>query len=185
MKNINIAIAVVFLIALVGSILTLMFEEAEAPTEVACNTEARICPDGTTVGRTAPNCEFAPCPQPPIPDDLQAHIDSKKNLIVLESPTPGSIVTSPITITGKARGYWYFEASFPITIVNWNGLIIGEGIAQAQGDWMTEDFVPFSATLTYDFPEDTPYRRGAIILQKDNPSGLPENDDALEVPIEF
>lgn len=29
---------------------------------VACTTEARICPDGSAVGRTGPNCEFAPCP---------------------------------------------------------------------------------------------------------------------------
>lgn len=29
---------------------------------VACTLEARICPDGTAVGRTGPNCEFAACP---------------------------------------------------------------------------------------------------------------------------
>ena len=27
-----------------------------------CTTEAMICPDGTAVGRTGPNCTFAPCP---------------------------------------------------------------------------------------------------------------------------
>jgi len=27
-----------------------------------CTLEARICLDGTSVGRTGPNCEFAPCP---------------------------------------------------------------------------------------------------------------------------
>ncbi len=30
--------------------------------EVGCTLEARICPDGTAVGRSGPNCEFAPCP---------------------------------------------------------------------------------------------------------------------------
>ncbi len=29
---------------------------------VACTMDAKICPDGTGVGRTGPNCEFAPCP---------------------------------------------------------------------------------------------------------------------------
>ena len=29
---------------------------------VACTADAKICPDGTGVGRTGPNCEFAPCP---------------------------------------------------------------------------------------------------------------------------
>jgi len=28
----------------------------------ACTQEAKVCPDGTSVGRTGPNCEFAPCP---------------------------------------------------------------------------------------------------------------------------
>lgn len=29
---------------------------------VACTKEAKICPDGSSVGREGPNCEFAPCP---------------------------------------------------------------------------------------------------------------------------
>jgi hypothetical protein len=28
----------------------------------ACTEEAKVCPDGSSVGRTGPNCEFAPCP---------------------------------------------------------------------------------------------------------------------------
>lgn len=33
------------------------------PTEpVACTMEAKICPDGSAVGRTGPKCEFAACP---------------------------------------------------------------------------------------------------------------------------
>jgi Leucine-rich repeat (LRR) protein len=30
--------------------------------QVACTQEAKICPDGTAVGRSGPNCEFAACP---------------------------------------------------------------------------------------------------------------------------
>lgn len=29
---------------------------------VACTEEAKICPDGSSVGRSGPNCEFTPCP---------------------------------------------------------------------------------------------------------------------------
>lgn len=29
----------------------------------ACTMEAKICPDGSGVGRTGPNCEFAECPE--------------------------------------------------------------------------------------------------------------------------
>ncbi len=36
---------------------------------VACTEEAKVCPDGSAVGRTAPNCEFAPCPGEPAPSE--------------------------------------------------------------------------------------------------------------------
>lgn len=32
------------------------------PHPVACTKEAKICPDGSAVGRTGPKCEFAACP---------------------------------------------------------------------------------------------------------------------------
>lgn len=30
--------------------------------QVFCTLDAKICPDGSAVGRVAPSCEFAPCP---------------------------------------------------------------------------------------------------------------------------
>lgn len=32
------------------------------PEQKACTMEAKLCDDGSYVGRTGPNCEFAPCP---------------------------------------------------------------------------------------------------------------------------
>ncbi|UMX47418.1 MAG: hypothetical protein L7H18_03125 [Candidatus Nealsonbacteria bacterium DGGOD1a] len=32
-------------------------------TTTVCTMEAKICPDGSAVGRTGLNCEFAPCPE--------------------------------------------------------------------------------------------------------------------------
>lgn len=114
---------------------------------------------------------------------LKAEIASKADLIILENPKPNEAITSPLTIKGKARGTWFFEASFPIYLTNWDGLIIAEGYATADGEWMTTEFVPFTATLTFTKPE---YKNnGSLILQKDNPSGLPEHDNALEIPILF
>ncbi len=150
-------------------------EKTSKVEPVACTMDAKVCPDGSAIGRVAPSCSFAPCPeQSPLND-----------LIRVTVPTPQSVISSPVTITGVARGTWFFEASFPISIVNWDGLIIGEGIATAQSDWMTEDFVPFTANITYTIDPQTPYNRGAIILKKDNPSGLPEHDAAIEIPVTF
>jgi hypothetical protein len=36
--------------------------EENCTTAKACTEEAKICPDGSAVGRTGPNCEFTPCP---------------------------------------------------------------------------------------------------------------------------
>lgn len=30
--------------------------------DLACTKEAKLCPDGSAVGRVLPGCEFAPCP---------------------------------------------------------------------------------------------------------------------------
>ena len=38
----------------------------------ACTTEAKVCPDGSTVGRVGPSCEFAPCPTPSATPDPTA-----------------------------------------------------------------------------------------------------------------
>lgn len=181
--------AFLYVVALIAfiTIAYLAYDRMSAPgvEEVMCAADAMVCPDGSTVGRVGPTCAFEACPpvENGIPDDLQAHIDSKADLIRLTSPEPYEVIGSPLTLTGEARGNWFFEASFPIVLVNWDGLIIAEGIATADGDWMTEDFVPFTATLTFTKPDFD--NRGALILQKDNPSGLPENDDALEIPIRF
>ncbi len=107
------------------------------------------------------------------------------DLITVSSPLPESKVGNPIEISGSARGFWFFEASAPVTVVNWDGLIIGEGYITAQGDWMTEDFVAFTGAISYTLPADSYSTRGAIIMKKDNPSGLPENDKALEFPVEL
>ncbi|MDP3954030.1 MAG: Gmad2 immunoglobulin-like domain-containing protein [bacterium] len=107
----------------------------------------------------------------------------KQNLIRIDSPRPNSIIKSPLTITGEARGTWYFEASFPVELLDENGNRIAIHYAQAQDEWMTEDFVPFESILNFSGPSAG--SKGTLILHKDNPSGLPEHDDQLRIPVIF
>ncbi|MBI4117256.1 MAG: hypothetical protein HY451_01020 [Parcubacteria group bacterium] len=104
----------------------------------------------------------------------------KENLIRVFSPKPNQSIQSPFIIEGEARGTWYFEASFPIKLIDSQGNQIAVAIAQAQSDWMTEDFVPFRTELEFSVPQETPAR---LVLKKDNPSGLPEFDDQLSFPV--
>ena len=47
---------------------------------------------------------------------------------------------------------------------------------------MTENFVPFEGTLTFTAPTSG---KGTLVLEKDNPSGLPEHADELRMPVKF
>jgi hypothetical protein len=106
----------------------------------------------------------------------------KTDLIRISSPRPNDVVQSPLKITGEARGFWFNEASFPIKIYDADGKELAVAIAGAKSDWMTDSFVPFEATLEFQSPGSG---KGILVLQKDNPSGLKENDDSLTVPIKF
>lgn len=109
-------------------------------------------------------------------------VGEARTLIRVSKPAIDSEIDSPVEIVGEARGTWFFEASFPIRLVDAEGNTLGRAIAMAQADWMTEKFVPFKATLTFN-PRVS--QGGQIILEKDNPSGLPEHDDSFVVPVRF
>jgi len=108
--------------------------------------------------------------------------DPLADLIRVDLPRENAKITSPLKISGEARGYWFFEGDFPVILQTETSEIIGEAIASSRGDWMTEDFVPFIAELTFENPNA---RKGTLIFQRDNPSGLAENDMSKEITIKF
>lgn len=113
-----------------------------------------------------------------------------KDVIEIFTPLPKSEiklqdVTTTIQIKGQARGAWFFEASFPIELVDSSGEIMATGIAQADDEWMTEQFVPFHATVTFYTSFVKTGDTGTLLFKKDNPSGDPEHDDIFLVPVQF
>lgn len=109
-------------------------------------------------------------------------IEQFPRLVQLISPQIDEVIRSPYQVTGLARGTWYFEASFPVVLRTSDGTILTETYAQAQSDWMTEDFVPFEAELIFDRGD---YLAGELVIIKDNPSGLPEYDAQVVYPVRF
>ncbi len=102
--------------------------------------------------------------------------------VVLDTPKYGDLIKSPLGITGKARGTWFFEANLPVTLKDEKGnVLVHQGI-QAVGDWMTVEYVPFAGTIAFD-PGDSTY--GVLIIERDNPSGLPEFDASFAIPVRF
>ncbi|HRN70959.1 MAG TPA: Gmad2 immunoglobulin-like domain-containing protein [Candidatus Woesebacteria bacterium] len=106
----------------------------------------------------------------------------KMDLIQIIQPRPNTIVTSPLIIQGNARGNWFFEGTFEVYILDENGTEIARSFAQAQEDWMTENFVYYESKLIFEKPTTV---KGTLVLEKQNASGLPEHDDKLLVPVLF
>lgn len=52
----------IILILLLGSWYFLAQRNSKNAEVVGCTKEAKVCADGTVVGRQGPNCEFADCP---------------------------------------------------------------------------------------------------------------------------
>ena len=100
--------------------------------------------------------------------------------VKIVSPLPGARVAKTFTVTGQARGTWYFEASFPVMVRDMNDVVLASTFAQAQGEWMTPEFVPFTSSVSVTGAYSGP---ATLVLLKDNPSGLPENDDSVSIPI--
>jgi len=117
------------------------------PQQKACSAEAKICPDGSAVGRTGPNCEFAPCPAPATKDETASWkvYTSTKHKITFKYPASwytlsedlkimdGTVVvsfsTSDPKLGGNLSGIEIVSYSNPrrLQLIDWWRKQIGEG----------------------------------------------------------
>lgn len=142
-----------------------------------CPMMAKVCPDGSTVGITGPNCEFAPC----------SEIVGLEDKLIILSPSPNAQILNPVSISGKARGTWFFEGSLPVNIYDSNNKLLGRGYASFvplhEGEeWMTEDFVNFEGNIEFESPTTD---SGYILFKKDNPSDLRELDESYKLNVKL
>lgn len=155
-------ITVVLIAIIAGLVWYIMIQPATIvhtdSTPIATTTQPQTTPVNTTTSATLP---------------LSAHVS-------VTEPVSGGTVGKTFTVSGKAPGNWYFEASFPIMVRDSNDKVIARTHGNAQGDWMTTNLVAFTATVNI----EAAYKGSAtLILLRDNPSGMPENDDSVSIPI--
>ncbi len=105
---------------------------------------------------------------------------SSSDLITVELPFPGAVTGKDFSVIGKARGVWFFEASFPIELRDANNKLLYTAIATAEGDWMTENFVPFKAEIN---APASYIGKATLVLRKENASGLSEHDASISFPV--
>lgn len=148
-----------------------------------------LCQNGEWVKHGQPGAPQPTTACSQLADELISTTTSRTEIEVF-TPQANQLVSSPLVVTGKARGNWFFEASFPVQLVDKSGKVIAQVPAQAKSDWMTTAFVPFEATLTFPpavclgvaYPCSVP---ASLVLKKDNPSGLPQYDAQIEIPVKI
>lgn len=65
MKQLLAGIVLIIVVGLGGFLYRNILERNAIPQpDVACTMDAKVCPDGQSVGRSGPSCSFAPCTSP-------------------------------------------------------------------------------------------------------------------------
>ena len=165
---------------LIATIIILLVVAIVIAAKLFSGEDSWICQDGQWVRHGNPS---AAMPANGCDDNDQQGSGFQQNEeIIVTLPQANQAINSPLKIEGKAKGSWFFEAVFPVKLVDANGNNLAASQVQAIGDWMSEDFVPFEAEL--DFKKSTT-PTGTLIFHSDNPSGLPENDKEFSVPVRF
>ena len=95
MKSYPVLVLGIIFIIIVG-LFAIASETARTPATVACTQEAKICPDGSSVGRTGPNCEFAACPAA---DAKSATLGATLGEVV----TALNVTLTPLEVTEDSR----------------------------------------------------------------------------------
>lgn len=107
-------------------------------------------------------------------------INTATSTVALSTPSPGGDVSSPVHVEGAISDGWFFEAQLPVHITDQAGVALGQGSAQAQGEWMTASPVSFVADVALTIPYQGP---AILTLKRDNPSGDAERDASVSIPI--
>lgn len=103
--------------------------------------------------------------------------------IVVDRPKVDTIVTSPVILSGEARGSLFLEAVLAVDVVDEEGNVVGKGAIRAEGDWMTDDFVPFQGKIAFDLPDGVSNSAGAIAFIQEDISGGGADKVLFSVPV--
>jgi hypothetical protein len=190
MKRSALIVFIVFDVLVVALAAWFFYQQSTKPPTTSINSYADCAAAGYPIQESYPEQCRTPDGKSFTNPDAQLALpegeftSNNGTIITLEDIEAQSRVQSPLTITGKVPGNWSFEGSFPVQVTNKSGVVLVQTAAQLEGEWMTEELVPFSVTLTFERPDGN-NSEGFLVLKKSNPSGLPENDDSVTIPIVF
>ena len=135
------------------------------------------------IGFILSSVDLGPTPNISITATATSSITSTSSQVEIVSPLPNSEITSPLVVSGRLRGGWFFEANAGLAVLDANKTPITTNYVTATTDWMTADWVSFTGTTTY--PASYKGQKGYIQISNDNPSGMPENSKTFLIPVLF
>ncbi len=181
-KTIIISVLILAAALIVSSIILTQSRIAEAPvvdtTElIGCTMEAKICADGTAVGRTGPQCEFEACPDevvatttlvtPPAPGIFSANA-------VQNFTSNYNAGTRTFTFTANVLKRFFFEANSPVSLHDQDGnlLEMKGAMYTGQEDMYTTPLEYLPLTFSFVLPAgESPDQQFVVRIIQDNPSG--------------
>jgi len=117
---------------------------------------------------------------PPEDNIILREILGNKDDLISFSILPNSKVQGVVSYQGAVKGGYFFEVNILINILDANKNVLKTSNAIAMTDWMTIEPVEFEGNIDFtNLPKGLAY----IEIHNDNPSGLPENDKSVLIPI--
>lgn len=150
MNKFLIILFVVLLVATAGTVVWLRF--FSQPEQIACPMDAKLCPDGSYVGRIPPKCDFAACPETRKirlyyynseldKDELGNTMCSRDGLVAVErevavttTPIQGAIkllLSGQLTEQEKSQG---INTEYPLEGLSLKGASLKDGVLTLEFD---------------------------------------------------
>lgn len=117
---------IILILIIIALLIKIFYSESKPLTDQrACTEEAMICPDGSAVGRTGPNCEFKPCPSVNKPTEVKYFCEDDKRITAIYKNeitsvdlnlSDGRVFVLPSAVSASGARY----ATPDETIVFWN-----------------------------------------------------------------
>ena len=111
--------------------------------------------------------------------NLPAITGDTKNLVSF-SLASGATITDIAHVSGEIKGVYFFEGKAQGFLLDENKKVLNTFPLEATSNWLTADGVSFTASI--DTTSALP-GAGYIRLKNDNPSGDPEKDKFIDIPI--
>lgn len=133
-----IPILLVIIIAIVAGVSGyFVYQKSQTPKilppedQVVCTQDVKLCPDGSSVGRSGPKCEFTPCPSPK------------------ESTSSGDVSNWKTYIDNEAGYSVNYPPNYKINAQKQNGWVsfyLPKTIKDNPGDWQEEFMISIKKT---------------------------------------